>query len=60
MGNLMGLWKEQSVEADASIAILTDCSAGISEDYIEITLHSQDYQTVAVLSTNEQEKTATK
>ena len=56
----MGLWKEQSDEAGASIAILTDCGAGISEDYIELTLHSQDYQTVVSLSTDELDKSATK
>ncbi len=56
MGNVMGLWKEQGVEADTSIVILREGRAGVSKDYIEVTLHSQDYQMGKSLSTDLKEK----
>ena len=53
MGNEIGLWKEQGVEADASIVILREGRAGVWKDYIEAVLHSQHYQMRKVLSTIE-------
>ncbi|MDE2815168.1 MAG: hypothetical protein OXK81_00535 [Chloroflexota bacterium] len=60
MGNVMGLWKEQGVEADTSIVILREGRAGVSKDYIEVTLHSQDYQMGKSLSTDLKVKSAVK
>ena len=60
MGNEIGLWKEQDVEADASIVILREGRAGVWKDYIEAVLHSQHYQMAMSLSTDGADELSTK